>query len=67
MVAAQIEQVRGGDFLWIDDQWRAAERGLWRGNGGFKQRAITQSFAATMRGQYFAVDGEDRRDIEMNQ
>ena len=67
MVTAKIKKIGRRDFDRIVNQWRTAKRRLRRGDGGFEQRAVAQSRAAAVRSQHLAMDGEDRRDIEVNQ
>lgn len=67
VIATQIKKIGRGDFLRIVNQRHPAHGRLWRSNGGFEQRTITQSGSAAMHAQHLSVYGEDRLDIQMNQ
>lgn len=67
MIAAKVKKIRGRDFLRIGNQRYPARRRLRCSNSRLQQCAITQSCATAMRAQHLAMNGKDRRNVEMNQ
>ena len=66
MVAAQVEQIRRGDFFEIGKRRLAAEGGLGGSDGGFEKSTVPDARGAAECGQYLSMDLQNHRNGKVN-